>query len=75
LLIDGAFVTVLGRRDRAGHGARGPAAAVMSDQSGNYVYVVGADNKVERRPIKLGQSTAVAAVIADGVKQGEIGDP
>jgi len=33
----------------------------MSDQSGNYVFVVGADNKVERRPIQLGQSTATLA--------------
>jgi membrane fusion protein (multidrug efflux system) len=43
----------------------------MSDQSGNFVFVVGPDNKVERRPVQLGQSTATMAVIADGLKQGE----
>jgi membrane fusion protein (multidrug efflux system) len=70
-LIDGAFVTALveGIQPVAALGI--PRAAVMSDQSGNYVFVVGADNKVERRPIQLGQSTATLAVIAGGLKQGE----
>jgi membrane fusion protein (multidrug efflux system) len=70
-LIDGAFVTVLveGIQPVAALGI--PRAAVMSDQSGSYVFVVDADNKVQRRPIRLGQSTATMAVIADGLKQGE----
>jgi membrane fusion protein (multidrug efflux system) len=70
-LIDGAFVTVLveGLQPITALGI--PRAAVMSDQSGNYVFVVGSDNKVERRPIKLGQSTASLAVVAEGLKQGE----
>jgi membrane fusion protein (multidrug efflux system) len=71
LLIDGAFVTVSVEGIEPVTALGVPRAAVMSDQSGNYLYVVGADNKVERRPIKLGQSTASLAVIADGVKQGE----
>ena len=48
-----------------------PRAAVMSDQSGSYVFVVGPDKKVERRPVKLGQSTPTLAIIADGLKPGE----
>jgi membrane fusion protein (multidrug efflux system) len=70
-LIDGAFVTVLVEGIQPVTALGIPRAAVMADQSGNYVYVVGSDDKVERRPIQLGQSTATLAVIADGLKQGE----
>ncbi len=34
-----------------------PRAAVLSDQQGNYVYVVDAGNKAQQRRVKLGQST------------------
>ena len=70
-LIDGAFVTVLVEGIQPVTALGIPRAAVMSDQSGSYVFVVGADSKVERRPIRLGQSTPMLAVIADGLKQGE----
>jgi membrane fusion protein (multidrug efflux system) len=70
-LIDGAFVTAAVEGIAPVTALAVPRAAVMSDQSGNYLFVVGADNKVERRPIQLGQSTAALAVIASGVKQGE----
>jgi membrane fusion protein, multidrug efflux system len=70
-LVDGAFVSVSVEGIEPVTALGVPRAAVMSDQSGNYLYVVGADNKVERRSIQLGQSTAALAVIASGVKQGE----
>lgn len=70
-LIDGAFVSVLVEGLQPVTALGIPRAAVMSDQSGNYVFVVGSDNKVERRPIHLGQSTATLAVVADGLKQGK----
>jgi membrane fusion protein (multidrug efflux system) len=70
-LIDGAFVTVLVEGIQPVTALGIPRAAVMADQSGSYVFVVGPDNKVQRRPIQLGQSTATLAVIADGLKQGE----
>ncbi len=70
-LIDAAFVTVLVEGIQPITALAVPRAAVMSDQAGSYVYVVGTDGKVERRPIRLGQSTATLAVIADGLKQGE----
>jgi RND family efflux transporter MFP subunit len=42
-----------------------PESAIMSDDKGSYVYVVGRDNKVERRDVKTGivtdQGTAVVA--------------
>jgi membrane fusion protein (multidrug efflux system) len=70
-LIDGAFVTVTVEGQQPITALAIPRAAVMSDQSGNFVYVVGPDNKVERRPIRLGQSTPMLAVIADGLKDCE----
>jgi membrane fusion protein, multidrug efflux system len=70
-LIDGAFVTVLVEGLQPVTALGIPRAAVMSDQSGSYVFVVTQDNKVARRQIRLGQSTATLAVIADGLKQGE----
>jgi membrane fusion protein, multidrug efflux system len=49
-----------------------PRAAVMTDQRGDFVYVIGAENKVERRGIRIGaNSTPQTVVIADGVKEGE----
>ena len=48
-----------------------PRAAVLSDQQGNYVYVVGPDNQAEQRRIQLGQSTPATAVVLGGLKEGE----
>jgi membrane fusion protein (multidrug efflux system) len=48
-----------------------PRAAVLSDQQGDYVFVVNADNKAEQRRIKLGQSTPDTAAVTDGLKEGE----
>jgi membrane fusion protein, multidrug efflux system len=48
-----------------------PRAAVLSDQQGDYVYVVNAQNVVEQRRVKLGQSTPETAGIIEGLKEGE----
>ena len=49
-----------------------PRSAVLMDQQGDYVWVVGQDDKVERRTVKLGQSTPTVASVTDGLKAGEI---
>ena len=49
-----------------------PRKSVLSDQQGDYVYVVGADNKVQQRRIQLGQSTPSTAIVAGGLKDGEM---
>ena len=56
-LIDGEFVTVLVEGSSRSRRWPMPRAAVLSDQQGNYVFVVDSDNKVEQRRIQLGQST------------------
>jgi membrane fusion protein (multidrug efflux system) len=45
---------------------------VLSDQQGDYVYVVDAQNKAEQRRIHLGQSTPSTAVVSNGLKEGEL---
>ena len=49
-----------------------PRAAVLSDQQGDYVYVVDAQNKAQIRRIQLGQSTPSTAVMTNGLKEGEL---
>jgi RND family efflux transporter MFP subunit len=48
-----------------------PESAILSDDKGSYVYVVGKENKVERRPVKLGSITGDGIVIAEGLNGSE----
>jgi membrane fusion protein (multidrug efflux system) len=48
-----------------------PRAAILSDQQGDYVYVVDAGNIAHQRRVRLGQSTPEVAAVADGLKEGE----
>ena len=70
-LIDGAFVGVVVEGIQPVLALGIPRAAVLSDQQGDYVYVVAADNKAEQRRVKLGQSTPAIAVIASGLNEGD----
>jgi membrane fusion protein (multidrug efflux system) len=70
-LMDGQFVTVLLEGAEPIEALGIPRASVLTDQQGYYVYVVGPDNKVEQRRIKLGQSTPETAVVVAGLKEGE----
>jgi membrane fusion protein (multidrug efflux system) len=49
-----------------------PEAAVAIDQTGSYVFVVGQDNKVEQRRVRLGAGRAGLVVVEDGVNPGEL---
>ncbi len=70
-LVDNAFVSVLVEGIQPVMALGIPRKAVLSDQQGDYVYVVGPGNKVEQRRIQLGQSTPGTAVVAGGLKDGE----
>ena len=70
-LVDGQFVTVLVDGVEPVLALSLPRAAVLSDQQGDYIFVVGAENKVEQRRIKLGQSTPATAVVVNGLAEGE----
>jgi multidrug efflux system membrane fusion protein len=45
--------------------------AVGTDQSKKFVYVVGADNKVEYREVQLGDTAGNLRIVKDGLKPGE----
>lgn len=44
-----------------------PESAIQNDDKGSYVYVVGKDNKVVRRPVTAGMVTEKGIVIASGL--------
>jgi membrane fusion protein (multidrug efflux system) len=48
-----------------------PRSAVLSDQQGDFVFTVGADNKAEQRRIQLGQSTPTIAAVISGLSPGD----
>jgi membrane fusion protein, multidrug efflux system len=48
-----------------------PQSALAIDQTGPYVFVVGENNTVEQRRLKLGTNREGLAVVEDGVKPGE----
>lgn len=48
-----------------------PQTSVMSDAAGNYVYLAGADDRVERRDIRVAGSRIEGLVVAEGLSGGE----
>lgn len=48
-----------------------PQTAVLSDEKGTYVLIVGAQNKVERRAVRVSGIVGNGVSIADGVKRDE----
>lgn len=49
-----------------------PQSAVMSDARGNFVFVVGKDNKIERRAVETGQVEETGVIIASGLNGTEM---
>ncbi len=71
-LFDGEFVTVMIEGVEPITVLAIPRAAVLSDQQGDYVYVVDAQNRAQQRRLQLGQSTPSTAVVTNGLKEGEL---
>lgn len=44
-----------------------PESAILSDDKGSFVYVVGQDNKVERRPVRTGEVSAKGIAVTEGL--------
>lgn len=70
-LTDGEFVTVSLEGVQPVEVLAVPRSAVLSDQQGDYVFTVGADNKAEQRRIQLGQSTPTVAAVINGLSLGD----
>ncbi len=71
-LIDTQFVSVFLEGAKPVEFMAVPRAAILADQRSDFVYVVDAQNKVERRDVKLGQSTPTIAAVEQGLKVGEL---
>ncbi len=70
-LTDNEFVSVLLEGVEPVEVLAIPRSAVLSDQQGDYVFILGADNKAEQRRIKLGQSTSTVASVTSGLSLGD----
>jgi membrane fusion protein (multidrug efflux system) len=70
-LTDGEFATVLLEGVEPVEVVAIPRSAVLSDQQGDYVFMVGAENKAEQRRIQLGQSTTTVAAVIHGLAVGD----
>ncbi len=70
-LVDGAFVTVLISDPHPVVAVVIPRAAVLSDQQGDYVYVLDAQNHAQRANLKLGQTIDADQVVESGLSDGQ----
>ena len=70
-LVDGEFVTVLVQAVDPIQTLAIPQTALLSDQQGSYVWVVGANNVAQQRRVTLGQPSGVLATIVSGLQDGE----
>ena len=70
-LIDGEFVQVLLEGVTPIEVLGVPRAAILSDQQGDYVYTVDAQNHAQQTRVELGQSTASVASVISGLTDGE----
>lgn len=70
-LIPGMFVSVKLATDSGSPALLVPERAIGNDQSKKFVYVVGADNKVAYREVRLGQTVDGARIVLAGLDAGE----
>ncbi len=70
-LVDGAFVTVLISDPHPVVAMVIPRSAVLSDQQGDYVYSVDAQNRARRSNVKLGETIDADQVVTSGLTEGE----
>jgi len=71
-LIDSEFVNVLLEGAQPIEMLAVPRAAVLTDQSGDYVFVVDAQGKAQRQGVKLGQTTPTSAAVSSGLQEGQL---
>lgn len=70
-LTPGQFVQVTLPTTRIPQAITVPVQALQSSSKGNFVFVVGADDKVQQRYVTVGASTGIRSVITQGLKAGE----
>ncbi|MBV8472454.1 MAG: efflux RND transporter periplasmic adaptor subunit [Hyphomicrobiales bacterium] len=72
-LVDGELITAIVEEARPVMALGVPRAAVLTDQGGDYVFVVDDDNKAAQRRVTLANSSPAPqlAVVTNGLKEGE----
>jgi multidrug efflux system membrane fusion protein len=70
-LLPGQFVNIRLTLRTLAYATTIPTAAVNQGPNGSFAYVVGADQKVSMRPIKVGSTAGATAVISTGLTPGE----
>lgn len=71
MLVPGYNVTVLGRVQKPVERVMIPQKAMLSDQAGNYVFVVGDDGIATRRNIEIGVKEGKEQAVRSGLEDGE----
>jgi len=71
LLVPGQFVNVVLTSNAPDKRIVVPQASVQENQSGPFVLVVDAQDRVEARPVKTGQRTGPDVVVLEGLEAGE----
>jgi membrane fusion protein, multidrug efflux system len=72
VLWPGQFVNVRVRLDILRNVIAVPVTAVQYGPDGPYAFIVGADRKVQKRPVKTGVVNKTSAVIEDGLAPGDL---
>jgi membrane fusion protein (multidrug efflux system) len=70
-LVDGEFVTVTVQDPHPVEHLVIPRSAVLSDQQGDYVFTVAAQNTAKRTNVKLGETVGTDAVVLSGLSEGQ----
>lgn len=70
-LVDGEFVTAILEDAQPTEALTIPRAAVLTDQRGEYVYVVGADNTAAQRRIQFRPASPSDVAVTSGLADGE----
>ena len=70
-LVPNSYVKVFVQTPDTGHGLVIPQEAIMTDQKGEYVYVVMDKGVAQKRYVKLGDSVSGKRVVESGLKAGE----
>ncbi len=70
-LLPGAFVNVDVRRSKPEERPLVPVAAIQNDKNGEYVLMVGTDNKVTQQPITIGRQIGQTDIVTKGLSGGE----
>ncbi|UJB34250.1 efflux RND transporter periplasmic adaptor subunit [Chromobacterium sp. Beijing] len=70
-ILPGQFVRVILQGAQRSNAIAVPQRAVLTSQQGKMVWVVGADNKVQPRPIAVSQDVGLNVLVESGLKAGD----